>query len=81
MLTKPFNEHLLWKGKIQLANYPSPVLKKDMDLPYVNWLTGTPSKLTDFHDVHEKAYARYSQEYWRGVKERAIQYRLEHSRY
>lgn len=70
MKTKPRNEHLLWKGKIQLANYPIPTLKNDMvGLIKVNSLTGTivhgqPS-IED--ELYQKTLNE-SKEYWKKVE-------------
>lgn len=77
-ITRPFNEHLLWKGKIQKANYPKPCLnKKPMILPEINSLTGKVMNPPDIHTDMNAAYARYSQGYWLSVEERKRAYRLE----
>ena len=76
MQQRPFNEHLLWKGSIQLANYPPPVQKPDMILPKINTLLGG----TYPEDVWEQAtqnYARYSRAYWQRVKRDHAIYRAE----
>jgi len=41
MITKPRNKYLLWNGKIQLANYPQPILKKDM-VGFIKINVGSP---------------------------------------
>jgi hypothetical protein len=61
---------LLWKGKIQLANYPKPVAKPPMILPKINSLTGKEINPPDIHSEMNKAYAAYSKAYWAGVKAR-----------
>lgn len=66
-MTRPFNEHLLWKGKIQKANYPTPSRKAPMILPEINWLTGHVMNPPNINREMNVAYARYSQEYWQGV--------------
>jgi hypothetical protein len=77
MKTTPLNEHLLWKGKIQQANYPTPKLKKDMvGLIKINSLTGTivhgqPS-IED--ELYQKTLNE-SKEYWKGVELRKKLYR------
>lgn len=77
MKTKPHNEHLLWKGKIQLANYPIPILKKDMvGLIKINSLTGTiiHGQPCIYDELHQKSLNE-SKEYWKGVEERKKLYR------
>jgi len=74
-MTRPFNEHLLWKGKIQQANYPKPTRKPPMILPEINWLTGHVMNPPDIHREMNAAYATYSQQYWLGVEERKRAYR------
>lgn len=75
-MTRPFNEHLLWKGKIQKANYPKPIRKPSMILPEINWLTGFPMNQPDHNKDMNAAYATYSRQYWLGVEERKLAYRL-----
>jgi len=80
-MTRPLNEHLLWKGQIQKANYPLPIQRPLMILPTVNTLTG---KLTlipalDIHTKMNKSYAIYSQNYWANVENRKLKYRAEKS--
>ncbi len=74
MITKPLNEHMLWKGKIQEANYTKPLVKPPMKLPEINSLTGKPKK-QDIHSEINRNYAIYSMNYWFGVKQRAALYR------
>lgn len=77
MYTKPFNEHLLWKGKIQQSNYSKPISKNDMTgFTKINSLTGTiihgqPS----LSDIYYNKYIYESQLYWKGIEERKRQYR------
>ena len=77
MKTKPHNEHLLWKGKIQIANYPIPILKKDMvGLTKINSLTGTI--IHGQSCIHDELYQKTlneSQAYWKSVEERKKLYR------
>jgi len=79
MLTKPFHEHLLWKSKIQLANYTAAKMKKDMCLPEYNTLTGTSTgKYTYNQSIYDEmciGYAAYSEQYWAGVNQRKAEYR------
>jgi len=75
-MTRPFNEHLLWKGKIQRANYPKPIAKPPMILPEINSLTGKEMNPPNIHKDMNKLYAQYSQEYWQGVNQRKYLYRL-----
>jgi hypothetical protein len=80
-MTRPFNEHLLWKGKIQKANYPKPLLKPPMLLPEINWLTGHVMNPPNIHREMNMAYATYSQKYWQGVEHRKQMYRLVNADY
>jgi hypothetical protein len=75
-MTYPFNEHLLWKGKIQKANYPKSIAKPRMILPEINWLTGKVMNPPDIHEEINEAYRLYSQKYWLGVEERKRIYRI-----
>jgi hypothetical protein len=74
-MTQPFNEDLLWKGKMQLANYPPPMLQPPMNLPQVNSLTGKPIFILDINTELNRSYATYSQKYWQGVEHRKRLYR------
>ena len=78
-MTRPFNEHLLWKGKIQKANYPKPAQKPPMILPEINSLTGKVMNPPDLNAEMNVSYARYSQAYWSDVEERKRIYRLMNS--
>ena len=73
--TRPFNEHLLWKGKIQKANYTTPLAKPQMILPKINSLTGkVMDSLVKPGDL-EKSYSVISKKYWTSVEERKRAYR------
>jgi hypothetical protein len=74
-MTRPLNEDLLWKGQIQLANYPPPLWQPPMNLPRINSLTGKPIFILDIHTEMNRSYAAYSQKYWQGVEERKRAYR------
>jgi len=76
MLLKAFNEHLLWKGKLQISN-PT-LIQPPMDLPKVNTLTGKPiaPSRPSLSEEREYRYAVYSAQYWEGVRERQRIYRL-----
>ena len=77
MPQKPFNEVLLWKGKIQQNQKASKLNLPDMILPKINSLTG--KYVPESPSIHEEIlyrYSVYSAEYWRGVKERQYEYRL-----
>jgi len=71
-MTCPLNEHLLWKGKIQLSKYPS--TKKGQLLPQAEFKK-IQNKYSD-PDGLVKGYAEYSKKYWEGVERRKIEYRL-----
>jgi len=85
MKTSPFNESKLWKGKIQLSNYPRPIPKPDMYLSPITYHNGqlvidgkeyTNLKNKFSHpDGLPKSYASYSKKYWEGVNERKLIYR------
>ena len=68
-MTRPLNEHLLWKGCIQKAGYPKPVEKPPMILPNINRITGKYMD-PDPHEQIVKSYEAWSQRYWEGVKRR-----------
>ena len=80
-MTKPLNEHLLWKGKIQQANYPKPSAKPLMILPEINSLTGLPMNQPDIHAEMNKSYSEYSKAYWFGVEWRKRMYRSKNQVY
>ena len=75
-MTRPLNEDLLWKGQIQLANYPKPIMKPCMILPKINSLTGKLMGSLDIHTEMNRSYAAYSQKYWEGVEQRKRAYRI-----
>ena len=80
MLTKPFNEAFLWKGKIQRAHYPKPIPKPQMDLPGVNPLTGKPYPTNDtLHDEQCLSAHEISQNYWASERQRRHAYREKHA--
>ena len=80
-MTRPFNEHLLWKGVIQRANYPKPSQKPPMILPKINSLTGKEMNPPDLNKEMNKMYVKYSQEYWAGVEQRKWEYRMARTGY
>ena len=78
MHTKPFNEHLLWKGAIQRAQYAKYPAKQPMVLPLINSLTGTLIK--DQGSISDEINAMIdaqSRSYWNKVNMRKQMYRLE----
>ena len=77
MKTKPLNEHLLWKGKIQLANYPKPTLKNNMvGFFEINSLTGTIIKGQPcLYDEYYQKTIDESKLYWANVEKRKQIYR------
>ena len=77
MKTTPLNEHLLWKGKIQQANYPKPILKNNMTgLIQINSLTGTiVHGQPCLYELYYNKTIDESQLYWKGVEERKRLYR------
>ena len=78
MRTKPFNEHALWRGKIQKANYPKPTEREPMDLPKYNTLTGKSSPTNDrLHDEICQKTVAMSREYWFGERLRREAYRAD----
>ena len=76
---RPFHEERLWKGEIQKAKYPAPTARPLMILPYTNWLTGIVVGPEDLGAKMNGSYAAYSEEYWKGVRARAREYRIRHS--
>jgi len=76
-MTRPLNEHLLWKGAIQRAKYPRPTLKPPMILPKINALTGKEMNPPNIHEEMNRIYAAYSRWYWTGVEVRKWAYRME----
>ena len=79
MLLKPFNEEILWKGKIQRYNSKPPLNQLPMIVPKINPLTGNyrPPVRPSISEEIEYNYSLYSAKYWEGVKERQRQYRIE----
>ena len=71
-MPRPKNEHLLWKGAIQRANYSRPILKPEMVLPKINALTGKVMNPPDIHAEMNASYAAFSKRYWDGVKSRYL---------
>ena len=78
-MTRPLNEHLLWKGAIQRANYKRPALKPPMILPKINALTGKEMDPPNIHEEMNRIYAAYSRWYWAGVEVRKLDYRIKNS--
>ena len=75
-MPRPFNEHILWKGKIQQSNYPPPPPRKPpMDLPIVNHIVGGTIYDPNIYKNINKSYEAYSSQYWQGVLERRAEYR------
>ena len=76
MLTKPFNEDELWKGKTPKPDYSNTYYKAPMILPRYNPLTGyvKPERPSISEQIHHQ-YARYSAAYWEGVRIRQQIYR------
>ena len=75
-MTRPLNEHLLWKGAIQRANYPKPTLKPPMILPKICSLTGREIDPPNIHEEMNRLYAAESKRYWAGVEQRKWEYRM-----
>ncbi len=77
---RPFNEEMLWKGKIQQthSSTPSPKAKQPMDLPRINTIVGGTIK--DYRkpiwEGINDSYKSYSKDYWAGVKVRNLIYRF-----
>ena len=75
---RPFNEEMLWKGKIQRAQYPAATPKPSMDLPRINTIVGGTIK--DYRkpiwEGINDSYKSYSKDYWAGVKVRNLVYRF-----
>ena len=78
---RPFNEHVLWQGKIQRANYPIPHEKPLMVLPKISSLGGIikdPSAPPIWEEMNQ-SYTKYSSNYWSRIKESHTKYRLQHT--
>lgn len=77
---RPFNDHTLWRGTLQRANYPLNPLKPSMILPKINNLVGgtikDPSAPPIWEEVNQ-SYRNYSQSYWARVKGAHARYRIE----
>ena len=81
---RPFNEHALWQGKIQQANYPPNPLNPPMNLPKINSIVGGTIKDPSAPQIWEEinhSYTKYSTNYWSRVKERQQLYRTEQANY
>jgi hypothetical protein len=81
---RAFNEHALWQGKIQLANYPPPQQKTQMILPKINTIVGGTLKDPAAPPLWEQinqSYRRYSTSYWSRVKDSHKTYRIEQANY
>ena len=89
MLTKPLNKDILWKSKMEIANYKSPKTKSDMVLLPLVYHGGQSlidggefKKLQNKYndpDGLNKSYAEYSKKYWEGVEKRKQSYRQVHN--
>jgi len=76
MRTKPFNEDFLWKGKLQRAEYASPVPKAPMNLPKINTHTGKPYPTKySLHDEQCLSGYEISKKYWTAEMKRREAYR------
>lgn len=81
---RPFNEHALWKGKIQLANYPTTSRNPPMILPKINSIVGGTLKDPSAPPIWEEvtqSYNNYSTSYWSRVKDAHNTYRLQQGNY
>jgi len=84
-MSKPLNEHKLWKGKIQLANYPPAVEKPPMNLLPLTYHGGQETidgaEYTRIKNEYcdpkmlTKGYEDYSKKYWEGIRTRNAIYR------
>ena len=85
-MSKPLNQHKLWAGKIQKANYPKPITKPDMKLLPLTYHGGQSiiegaeyeeikKEYCDL-DLSSKLFAKTSESYWAAVEERKRLYRL-----
>ena len=80
MLTKPFNEDFLWKGKLQRAQYPPAPQKARMILPKYNTLTGKPYPTKySLHDEQCLSAYEISKNYWAGERKRRQVYREQYT--
>jgi hypothetical protein len=79
---RPFNKEVLWQGKIQRANYPSPHPKPQMILPEINSTIGgtiTDPTAPQIWEEINQSYTKYSSFYWARVKQRQELYRDQQS--
>jgi hypothetical protein len=85
-MSKPLNQHNLWHGKIQQANYPKPITKPDMKLLPLTYHDGQGfiegaeyEKIKNEYcdlDLSCKLFEKTSEAYWAAVEERKRHYRL-----
>lgn len=81
-MTRPFNEHLLWKSKMERSKYiPFQVTRQNppMELPEVNSIVGGTVYNSQIYEDICKSYEAYSAAYWRGVRHRQAEYRKNRS--
>ena len=81
---RPFNEHALWQGRIQRANYPPGHLNAPMVLPKINTIVGGTIKDPSAPQIWEEitqSYTKYSRNYWANAKRRQELYRIENANY
>lgn len=89
MRTRALNEDILWKGRLQQANYSSyssQILKADMILHPLKYHNGqdmiTGREHTNIQrkfcdrDGLAKSYEKISADYWEGVNKRKMLYRI-----
>jgi hypothetical protein len=71
MLTKPLNEHTLWKGKLS-QHCPS-----KLTYHFTHWTTENKEhRISPLqHNILDN-YQKYSDNYWTGVKYRKLLYRF-----
>jgi hypothetical protein len=77
---RPFNEHALWQGKIQRANYATPHEKPPMVLPKISSHGGTikdPTAPPIWEEINN-SYTKYSSSYWTRVKDSHNKYRIQY---
>ena len=81
---RPFNEHVLWQGRIQRSNYSSPQAKPLMILPEINNITGGTIKDPTAPQIWKEitqSYNNYSTSYWSRVKDSHKTYRIQQTKY
>jgi hypothetical protein len=71
----PLYEEFLWKGKIQLANYPEARQGPPFILPKVNTLTGLVVDKPTIENEMNRTYNEYSKKYWANLRKRHEAYR------